>query len=707
MKKLIMAAAILVLPALILAAAGGITKDDLAYTDIKALVDSGVCTMALTKASLTRNEALSYIENAVSATAQPGSTAVKADLERLYSLVKSFQTDMMDKGFKLGDIEDTLASIKVMEAALEIKKIDEKENGIIETLGFKINGDAGLYMTDLLFYGNKYPTGGRYRPITQYLDLMFSVKPDRTIYAEAVFRVETLTGGSWGADNIYGVKKFLISGDYGYPLVFTLGDYHAKLTPYTIWAQDDARPFESNVFSDKRDMNKKELDIQDNSWPLTGGIASTKVKIAGELALNAVVMAARVAAANGNYTTPYSNYITAINYLTYTADNFVYPHDRYMAAGRLSSDFTLKDTLDAGCNFVEIKDAEDTGAKYGSPMMDNYVSSVDAQLKLFGIVTLKGEFAVSDYYAGTTQSAQAWNNKYISDSALKAVLEAEYLNTKFEGTFSVVGNSFTAYAAQSRVYDGYDNNNYDYLTQNNTWNVSTVPAGYSLYNIKYPMTRYNPSIIADYLGTGRNLMPYVFYENNASPYGDSTPNRQGFTGKLSGNYLDGIIAPSVKYTYLTEIVSYLPGLQFTCPREFKVAEAGVKITLGDVKLTGGYKNEITDNTYTGGGAHLDSSVIDAGASCTFFKKFGVSIGLKNYAFKGTEYPYTYSGTSWGYQAKTNYDTNILAYGASANYELLKNANIGLSFTKTSVENRFAESTNYSAQEIDARVNMSF
>jgi hypothetical protein len=706
MKKLLLAVAIVVLPALILAAEAGLTKDDRAYTDIKALVDSGVSTMPLAKDRLTRGEAVAYVENAVSVTAQSGFFASKDDLERLYSLVKSFQTDMMDKGYKLGDIEDTLASIKVKEAALEIGKIEEKENNILETFGFKINGDGYYYMTDLLLYGNKYAgNDSRYRPITSYLDLKFSVKPDRTLYAEAVFRVEALAGGSWGQDNIYGVRNFFVRGDYGYPLSFTLGSYHAKLTPFTLWAVDDDRPFESNIFSDKRDMNKRELDIKDNAWPLVGGTASTKIKIAGDLALDVTAMAARVAAANGTYTTPYSSYITAINYLTYTADNFVYPHDRYMAAGRVSSDFTLKDILNVGGNFIEIKDAQDTGIDHGSPVMDNYVSSADVELKLFGIAKLKGEFAVSNYFVYTTQSAQQWNNQYISDSAFKAVLEAEYFNTKFEGTFSVVGNSFTAYAAQSRIYDDYDN--FDYLTQNNTWNVSTVPAGFLLYNMKYPLTRYNPSIIADYLAVGRNLMPYVFYENNASPYGDSTPNRQGFTGKLSGNYLDGIIAPSFKYTYLTEIVSYLPGIQFTCPREFKVAEAGVKITLGDVKLTGGYKNEITDNTYTGGGEHLDSSVIDAGASCTFFKKLGVSIGLKNNAFKGTEYPYTYSGASWGYQAKTNYDTNILVYGASANYELLKNANLGISFTNTSVENKLAESTNYSAQEIDARVNMSF
>lgn len=706
MKKILLAVAIAVLPALILAAEAGLTKDDRAYTDIKALVDSGASTMPLAKDSLTRAEAVTYVENAVSVTAQSGFSASKEDLERIYNLVKSFQTDMMDKGYKLGDIEDTLASVKVKEAALEIGKIEEKENNILDTFGFKINGDAACYMTDLLLYGSKYGNNdGRYRPITQVLDLKFSVKPDRTLYAEAVLRVEALAGGSWGQDNIYGVKNFLIRGDYGYPLTFTLGDYRAKLTPFTLWAVDDDRPFESKIFSDKRDMNKKELDIQDNSWPLTGGTASTKIKIAGDFALDVSAMAARVAAASGTYTTPYSGYITSINYLTYTADNFVYPHDRYIAAGRVSSDFTLKDKLNIGGNFVEIKDAEDTGIDHGSPVMDNYVSSVDAELKFFGIIKLKGEFAVSDYFVGTTESAQAWNNQYISDSAFKAALEAEYFNTKFEGTFSVVGNSFTAYAAQTRIYDGYDN--YDYLTQNNTWNVSTVPAGFSLYNAKYPLTRYNPNIIADYLAVGRNLMPYVFYENNALPYGDSTPNRQGFIGKLSGNYLDGIIAPSFKYTYLTEIVSYLPGIQLTCPREFKVAEAGVKITFGDLKLTGGYKNEITDNTYTGGGAHLDSSVIDAGAAYTFFKKLVINIGLKNDSFKGTEYPYTYSGTSWGYQAKTDYDTDILAYGASANYELLKNANLGLSFTKTVVENKLAESTNYSAQEIDARVNMSF
>jgi hypothetical protein len=705
LKKILTAAAVLLLPAMIIAAeAGGIGKDDRAYIDIKALVDSGVSTMQLTKDTITRSEALEYIDNAVSNTAQTGFSASKDDLEKLYGLVKMFQTDMMEKGRKLGDIEDTLASIKVQETALDISRIEDKENTLLDTMGFKINGEAGFYMTDLLLIGDKYGTSERYRPLTQYIDLKASVKPSRGLYAEAVFRVETLCGGNWGSDNIYGVKKFFVQGDYSYPLSFTLGFYNAKLTPFTLWAVDDDRPFESEVFSNKRDMIKKELSIEDNSWPLTGGKASTKVKIFGDFAVSADIMAARLNEATGTYSTPYASYST-VNYLTYTADNFIYPHDRYMAAGRLSSDFTLKDMLLAGCNFVEIKDAEDTGVKHGSPVLDNYVTSADAQIKLFGIAKLTAEFAVSDYYVGTTQSPAVWNNKYISDTAFKTGIEAEYFNTKVEGSFSVVGNSFNAYSSQSRIYDGY--NNYGYLTMNNTWNVSALPNYYLLYGKSYPFTKYGQSIVSSYLPTGNNLMPYSFYENNASPYGDSTPNRQGFTAKISGKYLDDMISPYARYSYLTEIVSYLPGNQRTCPREFNVIEGGTKLKLWDINFKGGYKYEITDNEYTGGSVHLKSSTIDAGASYTFAKKLTLALGFKDNAFDGTEYPYTYTGTSWGYTAKTQYDMNIMSYGADLNYEVVKNAAVGVAFTNTVIKDNLDNKQSSIAQEIDAKITFKF
>jgi len=763
-KKIIIALVIVLLPVFIFALDEVIDKDHWAYKDIQYLVDAKVITMPLTKDTLTREEVVGYINNGVDNILLAAKTkkqtgeqnaSVKEYIDKLYNLVKAYQTDMMTLGQKLDSIEETLGDLKAKKQELE-----QKQDKLLNGMGMRINGESAAYMTDLLLFGSKNSLDTlvqnaesegvttaaspgniaalRYRPITQYIDLMFSLHANKELYSEATFRLENVFGGFWGSQDIIGLKRFFIQGDY--PIAFIFGDYQAKMTPFTIWAVDDDRPFESTIFSDKRDMNKKELYLIDDSWPVQGLKASTIINLFNTLDLNLDVMGARLGEADmdqpntGYFAVPFEGDFTGGNSAngdlgTHTLPGTVYSHDQYMGAGRISTDATLKNILNVGVNFVEIKDAKDTGPDYNAPTLDNYVTSADGSIKLFNIATIKAEYAISDYcvdFAGEGATTPlSWENTYLSDKALKADLIAEAFGTKLDISFRDVGNSFTAYAAQSRIYDEGNNPWQYYVTQNNTYNVSLPMPTYMIggstmdnFGKVYPLTRYNNSIITmlsgNYNPIGSNLMAYPFFENNSTPYGDATPNRQGFSIKLTGDYFDDLLLPYIKFQDLSEIVSDVIVNGTQQPRNYTVIEAGVKINLGDdLSITAGYKNEVTDNNSN---INLTSNIIDAGINYTLIKKVTLSVGMKDIAFNGNEYfeaveNTAAEGTTAGNlnpgAGMENFNMNILSYGAGLSYKIAKPATLGVSYTLTTITDNNNPANSYGAQEVDANVTIKF
>ncbi len=749
-KKIIIALVVVLLPVFILAADEVIDKDHWAYKDIKSLVDAKVITMPLDKDQLTREEMVGYINNGVDNMLAakekkfPESNAsLKEYIDKLYNLVKAYQTDMMAVGQKLDSIEEELGDLKAKKQALEAK-----QDKLLNSMGMRINGETAAYMTDALIFGSKngldnqllnaekIPLGTtstpsvaalRYRPINQYIDLMFSLHANKELYSEATFRMENMFGGFWGSEDIVGLKRFFIQGEY--PVSFIVGDYQAKLTPFTIWAVDDERPFEAKIFSDKRAMNEKELYLIDNSWPVGGGKISTIVNFFSSLDVGVDAMFARL---GQNFFGGYLNLPFGEDLGGVLPSGDIYAHDQYMGAARLSSDCTLKDLLNIGLNFVEIKDARDTGPDYNTQTLDNYVTSADGSINIFNIAKLKAEYAISNYCVANPLAnanfnpAQVWMNTYLTDSALKAGIEADYFGTKLDISYREVGNSFTAYAAQSRIYDEINNPWQYYLTQNNTWNVSMPEAAYIIGGSTednkgkiYPLTRYNNLIYTNYNPIGSNLMAYPFFENNSTPYGDATPNRQGITIKLSGDYLDDFIQPYVKYQMLSEIVTDIIVNNQEQPRNFAVTEGGVKINLGDdLSLLTGYKNEETDNSSN---VLLTSNIFDLGLNYVMMRKITLSIGLRNIAFSGHEYFDLGTGAYGGqiyYNCFTSqnvtvpmvlndFNMDILSYGAGVEYKIAKPATLGLSYTLSKITDHTDSANSYGVQEVDAKVVVKF
>jgi hypothetical protein len=742
LRKIVLFFAVMLIP-VIATASGDIGKDSSTYKDIRSLVDSGVITKPLTQDSLSREEVVEYINDGVhnvlaanrpapQAASQASDAELAGQIGKLYNLVKEYMTDMMKTQQKLDSILETIGDLKVKKE--EMEKRQEKLLGL---MGMRIDGESNAYMTDLLLYGSKFQYAGatddRYRPITQYLDLKFSLNATKELYAEATFRVENMYGGFWGSDDIYGLRRFFIQGQY--PISFVFGDYQAKLTPFTLWAVDDDRPFESRIFSDKRDMNKNELYLLDDTWPLSGGKIQTIATIADAVDVNITFMGARLGVNGQNDYTVYDP----------TYNSFVpqlMAHDQFLVAGRIDSSLSLPDNLDIGFNYSEIEDDRDTGDNYNAPTVDNPVYSADAAFKLkFGDgmdAKISGEFAKSLY------TNNAGINGYISDTAMKAGVEVNAFNTKVTASFIDVGNSFTSYAAQTRIFDERSSdqfstflNNDLYLTQNNTWNIAGAPPQYIIGTKIYPFTKYNPTINVSYglnpnssasglASVPGNLLFYPQYENNISPYGDATPNRQKISVMLSGDYDFGfVLKPLVSYDMASEIVPYsgidlLGNPQTIAVRNFSVIRVGTKAEYGMFAATVGYTMEDTNNNST---VAYSSAIIDAGLEATLIKKkLKVYAGYKHIDFNGTEYAATTTNIggvtipvyamlvdtdSKGTIALPGVDQSVDSMGVGVEYYIAKPAIVGLSFTNTTIEDNKIKTNSFGAQELDLRVSIKF
>ena len=699
MKKIILAVAILTVCAVSQAA----DAPPEAFRSIYSLTSAGVIPGTPVETGLTRAEAAKLIASGVKNVTEKGFEAATEDINALYKLVKMFTTDLVESGIELGDVEEMLVSLRMISEKERMRKIFDKQEELEKSKGLRIKGEASVSMVDLYLSGGKYPDPRAYRPMTEYLDLSFYVYQSSNLSAEAVFRLESIFGSYWSAMNIYGVRKISIYGNY--PVSFELGAFNAGLTPYTLYAVDDSRPFEAGFFTDKRDAIKRELYLEGSSWPLTGLKLHSDFKFFGEMNFSFTAMAARVASANDTSATSLTTYINAPSY-TAAGASFTLPHDRYLAGGRLSTDFSMKDALSFGINFVDITDIKESGLLKISPSMNNLVSSADAYFKPAEGIKLKGEFAFSNYYVTLTQSAQDWMNKDNMDIAFTARVEAEIAGLKIDASYVSNGKLFTSYAAQSRVYDGYDNA--PYISENNTWNIANQPPSYMLESSVFPLTRYSPSINGSYNRPGRNQMPYVFYENNAMPYGGATPNRQGAVVKISGDYLESALKPMLNVSYLFETESFHPGSEAAYPKAFLTAEAGAKFKSGDLSAGAGYKFEMTENSSIGGGVNLVSSVIDASLAYDFGSKLTLKSGFRGTIFSGSEAPYTYlSGSGWVYGDVTDYDASIMRWGIGAHYSIFKYAVVRLSFAQTFVTDNLDSNQNYTAQEIDFGAVMKF
>ena len=590
------------------------------------------------------------------------------------------------------------------------KTLEEKISRIINSPGVKINGKFKFSTTDVLFMGpgtvsplnlTTTPETIRYRPMIQYLDLDFNSRISKEISLSGIFRFENVLGGSWGYYNVYGSRRLYVKGNTDY-IDFYIGDYQGKLTSFTLMPVEEKwlRDFESDIFALRRQDNKNELYLIDDSWPLSGISLSKDIDIVEKtFGIGYNIYGAYIGRAGG-----YNIKVYDPVYDTFIPN--IFKHNQFMYS--LSPKVKIMEALTIKGDYLKIFDAKDSGT-LSAPAIDNTVMSGQGKIDIGGILSIYGEYAMSSFDpgfdpAGTTKTSY----DLITGTAMKVEgqLNLDYIfaflpKVAIKGGYLSVSPDYIAYGAQTRIYDAKRNNQF-ILTQNNTWNPQSVgdtPQGYEIVGGVYPFTRYNNTIVTNM------YLSYNLNEELAFPYGEATQNRQGpyvianidilDKNKIYGFYS---MTSEIKKTEYQE-TTYTASVKVK-ERDFTVMGGGAKIVLFDIlELKGGAKMEGVENGSSLYPASLNLMEIDGGVKLTVLGSVDLLGGIKQQTWKGKELS--------NLAGKLNIDGGVTYYGAGAKYNFAKDSYILVNYSLANYVDNKVEINNFNAQEIDVNLVASF
>jgi hypothetical protein len=603
-------------------------------------------------------------------------TPTATDKDAAYKLVQQYQEELMKMGAKLTAIEDQLVALKTRNDELS-DKIDKvlkmtglKINGEavvksvnVMTMGQRRmwepsqrdprdNRDAYANTGAAAYYAKAYAGGTQYErdakgnivwhwsdddaaydpknttgqgehlqnekaqriwPTVGYMDMNINARPRPNLYAEMIYRMQTLFGAYWGSQNLAGVRRFRLRADT--PVAFTVGMLDYKNTPLTVWANEDQDLYLLPLDAKRVRENMNDLFLGDNRWPINGALAETTLLWGGGLDQYMQVMGSKLGTFNQKSTgLPYGEQ---------------YSFDQYLYGGRTSITFPARPSsfeslnafgdavnLTLGGNYFEIKELPDTQTTDIRTSGEQFNNVVSGDMKLSFAkdkIYLQGEWARANYNPdmgyGQGQGATAieWN----SGTAGNVHFILDGFGTKSDLFYSRAEADFINYAAQSRTRDWAGDNlmgrHYSSTSMNNLYNPSNAGYGFTTQEWNW-LSRYNAAIAATNKGaaykilgyeapdaskgipTGRTrvaqaggvYIPHDPTSNNSLPYGEATPNRDGFGWAFSGKYLKDILQPSLGGAYYQEI-SPAWYLGSVAPEDYNVETDNSAVGVGDQK----------------------------------------------------------------------------------------------------------------------------
>lgn len=654
-------------------------------------------------------------------------SATTADKDAVYKLVQQYQDDLMKLGAKLTSVEDQLAALKQRDEDLN-SKIDH----LLKMTGLKINGEAVVQSID---FGSSNKSQGMESvwPTVGYFDMNINARPRPDMYAELVFRMETIFGAYWGSANFAGVRRFKFRADT--PVGLTVGMLDYKNTPLTVWAVQDEFPYENPVYARMRKEGMDDLYLGDNQWPIYGALADTTLLWGDSVDQYIQVMGSKLAT-NGqsNSNLPFATTM---------------PYDQYLIGGRTA--FTLPTVVPGdtkhhamnatlGFNYFEVRDVADSqidgpSIRNQGVQMNNVFSS-DLKLGFMddGLI-IKGEYAVANYNPDLESQDNPWAHG--TAETLHCILNEG--GTKIDAYGVSVDPNFINYAAQTRTQDNFDDAQnfgglYAPITANNYYNVSD--SKYELLGQYNWLTRYNNVIYANYTGqpVGKVVGLYVPYDpftNNSTPYGEATPNRQGGGIKYNGSYAGGLIQPSLAGSYLSETEAdwWTGSSSSLIERTFTRGQGGLKLDFNGLNVSwlpltmwGGITCEQTEDGEPANSAlhytDLVSSTIDFGLDYGLTKKVHVLGGYQHQQWDGNDFINT--GAFTGNRYQWYYSAYLVdSYCGGVSWDLSKATNIYLAYSQHNIWQGEIEGAPVNGapatlvnspgmtQEIDATVRMKF
>ena len=434
------------------------------------------------------------------------------------------------------------------------------------------------------------------------IDLGMHFTPNSEIEIFSEIRIKNDFGFMWGSGSSVDLRRLSIKGVLDERISFNIGDLYLRQTDFTLNNnRQELAKYEPSVFQAYRDLIEYENFYYQNYWRMQG--------------------------IQSNLSYSFYNNIKSLELDGFLSrvrgGEWLGQPELLMLGG--TSVLKFENRLSFKLNHInsfEVQSSSLDSATYYNPVTNLQLSY---RKKINGL-----DYKLS-VEAGTStrgwESTTSFELPKIKGSFIKGVLKIRSSSLTSHITLNYVDPNFRSAGAQTRRVE-YNSapSTYAYYTNN------TVLRPVSLLDITT-----DPNIYNQRLST--SLMNYNPLYSAVSPYGESTPNRNGLKYSFSYDNSKTIQAKG-DFGFFNEVI----GQGTLEKRSFFVVGANVFVKVDELL---NLKNKTTaelsfnsENVRRGGSElesiNFNSSLISAGASYELFKNLKLIAGLKSFFGKGNE-----------------------------------------------------------------------
>lgn len=488
-------------------------------------------------------------------------------------------------------------SLTIVEAQTEIKKFTL--NGTARTLAFLDNLTQEGAVVDTV-------TAPKILSSHTMVDLGMLIRPGDNIAIQSSVRIRNDFGGFWGSGVTFDVRQLYVKGVVKDIVRYQIGDVNYKLTPYTFYNNiSELNAFTPKVFSHLSDQVAYDnFYLNDNTWRQQGAAVDFGVV--------------------------FKKYIDEINWNLYTGrvltTNGGGSPDRMFTAANMTI-FQSK-YLSLGVNYASLYDFEGTS---GNPeTLKNPVVTGNANV----------QYTIGDITLSANGEIGSSNSEIVNDS-IAPILADNFFDTKIKVEYNPwqlgiyvrmksVGADFRSPGAQTKriLFDGIPAaferiTNDQVIREINTLDLMREA---DLYNLQ--------------LQSG--LMAFDPKYDNITPYGDASPNRQGFEAGINWTGWKKAVKLNASYAAQSEI----RGQGTLSLRDFTRLEASGEIAINkllkwekSITLEGALRSDKTSRPGEAGVPTVDltTDIISVGLSANIVSDLDVLVGMQQHTFAGFEF----------------------------------------------------------------------
>ena len=347
------------------------------------------------------------------------------------------------------------------------------------------------------------------------LDLGFHFTPVDDIEIFSEIRLKNDFGGMWGNKSVVELRRLSAKGIVNNKIAFSIGDIYLKQTKFTLYNyEQELSQYEPSVFKFYRDYVNYENYYQSNYHRLQG--------------------------LQTNFSYNMYNFIEQLDFDAFTARvrgvEWLGKPELLMLGG--SAIVRLSNKINLGSHYVntfEVLSSSNGTVAYYNPVLNTQISYSGSVNDNPYKMLLEGGF-----------SKRGWDGDSLAPEVkgnfIKASLHSKRIKGELDLGFRYVDSDFRSMGAQTRRIQ-YNNSTTTYPYYSNNYTQRKV----SLLDVMSDPNVYNKNL-------STSLMSYNPMYSSVTPYGDATPNRIGFTAKISNINITDFFSTNIQTQYFSEVI---------------------------------------------------------------------------------------------------------------------------------------------------------